>query len=132
VSSGWPEAASDANAERLARQVDREIITMVHTNIDDRSRKMTGSIGEGMVDLTAVNTDHRAHGIKRAGANLIDLIEQLGVPPGDAGPQRKQQAMEHVVIAVRAAIEAAEMRSEQPPAQAPVDYTHEHPEGAAV
>jgi hypothetical protein len=87
------------------------------------------SIGEGMVDITAINTDHRVHAIKRAAANLIDLIEQLEVPPGDVGPQRKQQAMEHVVIAVEAATEAAELRVEPPPPDIPVDYTHEHPEG---
>jgi len=91
-----------------------------------------GSIGESMVDITAVEQDHRVFPIKRAGANLIDHIEQLAVPSGDQGQMLKQEAMQLVSRAVRLAKEAAGLREKPAPVENPIEYTHEHPEGTPV
>ena len=123
-----------SNVHVGAMELTENVPPMVHTNIDDRplrERKM-GSIGEGMVDLTGANVDHRVHAIKRAGANLIDLIEQLQLPAGDQGPQLKQEAMQLVSRAVQLAKEAAMLREPPAPVEATVEYTHEHPEGTPV
>lgn len=106
-------------------------IVMRHYNINDGSRTVS-SIGEGMVDINAVNHDHRVFAIRRAAANLIDLIEQLEVPAGDHGTRLKQRGMELVQQAAQSAIEAAMLRERQPAAEPPLEYTHEHPEGAPV
>jgi hypothetical protein len=107
---------------------------MVHANIDDRPprERHVSSIGEGMVDITAVEPDYRVFPIKRAGANMIDHIEQLQVPAGDQGPQLKAKAMELVLQAVQYAKEAAALREPKPQVHPPLEYTHEHPEGAPV
>jgi len=78
---------------------------------------MTGSIGEGMVDMGANPTgDHRVVAIKRAGANLIDMIEQMEVQlvPGKDGSAIKRNASLLIKQGVALAVEAAVMRTPPP------------------
>jgi len=115
---------------------------MVHTNINDGSNKMTGSVGEGMVDMHSNPTgDSRVVSIKRAAANLIDMIEQMevaahGKATASQGSDLKKQACHLVAQACDMAVQAAILRDAPPKAEPASknerETSDDHPEGAAV
>jgi len=75
---------------------------------------MTGSIGESMVDMHSNPTgDHRVVQLKRAAANLIDMIEQMEVQPVPDvdGPALKKRATQSIKEGVDMAVAAACMRT---------------------
>ena len=75
---------------------------------------MTGSIGEGMVDMHSNPTgDYRVVQLKRAAANLIDMIEQMEVQrvPDVDGQAFKKTATQKIAEGVAAAVAAACMRT---------------------
>jgi hypothetical protein len=113
------------------------IPAMVHTNINDRplrERTMAGSIGEGMVDMGSNPTgDGRVVAIKRAAANLIDMIEQMEiVGDRDAGSKLKKQASHLVAEACDLAVQAAIQRDPAPQSRNERETSDDDPQGAPV
>jgi hypothetical protein len=87
---------------------------MRHYNIDARpTRERTmSSIGEGMVDMHSNPTgDHRVVQLKRAGANLIDMIDQMEIQQAhDVGQPLRATAMQKIADGVALAVQAAALR----------------------
>ena len=73
---------------------------------------MSGSIGEGMVDMGSNPTgDGRVVSIKRASANLIDMIEQMEIVGDyDVGNPIRQAAMKMIADGCTLAVQAATLR----------------------